>query len=376
MSDVIYTPGDFVGSGGLVDANALKSEIAASPDVPIQIISVTTNDAAITIEFQLDLIPVQKAALDAIVAAHTATPLPVIGDLVRLASPSDPDGHPIVVQALRQGSETTWATHNFADETTWFGKSERVTSQVATDSGDGLTFNLPDTNLINMDHGYVYDEDGHVELQKANNPGDPHGWAVVVRSDGFLMAARHPHAPTGGDYMINHAAGSITFFQSQAGKTVTVSYSRKSTASGSSCFVLKPLPGKRLDVERAEVQFSDPIGYNDTITLQVMGLVDYFAPDLMPAVPSGTLIPLVTTRYKTIDQMIDEAEGSFPVIPAIGGSGSRGNQSPRHGFPFRYGTIRSLSSALQMELRVFLESDRAFTGERATATFYCTSHKE
>jgi hypothetical protein len=88
--------------------------------------------------------------------------------------------------------------------------------------------------------------------------------------------------------------------------------------------------------------------------------------------PSGTLIELLTTRYLRLDQIIDEALGSYPVIPAMGGS-SRGNQHARYGFPFRYGAVRVLTSAALMELRVRLEGDIPYEGERATATFYCSS---
>ena len=71
--------------------------------------------------------------------------------------------------------------------------------------------------------------------------------------------------------------------------------------------------------------------------------------------------------------MIDEALGSYPIIPAIGGTSNRGMNSSVYGFPFAYKAVRRLDSRAGMELRVSLQHDTAFTGMRATGTFYAVS---
>jgi len=113
----------------------------------------------------------------------------------------------------------------------------------------------------------------------------------------------------------------------------------------------------------------------------VEGFVEVFAPELWDGYdppgpyPAGTRIPLVTQIYARIDQFIDEAIGTQAVIPPVGGA-VRGNIKARYCLAFRYGTLRRLSSATGMRLVCGLVSDEPYTGERATATFYCTSRNE
>jgi hypothetical protein len=218
-----------------------------------------------------------------------------------------------------------------------------------------------------MTHGKVLDEEAVAE------ESDPdYKYLVTVTVDNIDKIQRNPFAESGGDYDVNYTTGQVTFFGSQSGKTVKASYNY---ANGST-WVMKPSSGKQLRIEQAEAQFSGDVVLNDTIKFGAWGLVDVFAPQLVPdVIPSGTLIELLSTRYQRLDQIIDEALGSYPVIPAIGGS-QRGNSTARYGFPFRYGTVRVISSSAGMELRVRLENDIKYGGERATATFYCLSENE
>jgi len=326
-------------------------------------------------------------------------------------SPRDSDGNPILSTAPRIGSEVIYATHNFCDPTSWYSTSVRVDDEAATDSGDGLLWNLANTNIIDMQHGKVLDEESLCAEHD-------HKYDVLVTVDAVEQTRRPSFANSGGDYTIDYEAGTITFESSQAGKAVLVGYSY----STSSSFKMAPSPGKVLDIESAEAQFSQDVGYNDTILFEVTGYVESFyypawdqsapvgalpfptgavlpvetlsnAGDLyyltednriyaydgatwntvpQGPYPSGTRIPLASSVYKTLDQIIDEAMGAYPVIPALGGA-LRGNTQARYGFPFRYGTVRRLHSATGMCLDVRLENDIVFGGERATATLYCTS---
>ena len=268
-----------------------------------------------------------------------------------------------VAQVGRLGSEVIYATHNFCDPTTWYSESERATDEVLSDSGDGLSFNSAHANWVDMTHGKVMDEEA---IALENEPGHLYGVAVTV--DDVEQAQRAPFAASGGDYDVDYAAGTVTFFSAPGG-AVKASYSYEA----GSVWVMRPTPGKQLKIEQAEAQFSENIVMNDTIRFGAWGVADYFAPQYVPdPIPSGTLIELQFTRYQRLDQIIDEALGSYPVIPAMGGA-ARGNLQPRYGFPFRYGAVRVLTSAALMELRVGLEGGTPYGGERATATFYCSS---
>lgn len=106
--------------------------------------------------------------------------------------------------------------------------------------------------------------------------------------------------------------------------------------------------------------------------------------------PNGTRIPLQRTRYKRFSNIVQEAIGSHPTVPAIGASTSDKAETDMHEFrrksrgfkqstqaiPFRYATMRELSSYDGLELRIKTSHDRAFEGESATLTFYCTSHDD
>lgn len=153
-----------------------------------------------------------------------------------------------------------------------------------------------------------------------------------------------------------------------------VSYSYAQTSG----FIVAPDTGCYLDIESAEAQFSADAEMNDGINFQILGYIDVFAPQLLDTnggpYPSGTRIPIKSQKYKTMANLIDEAMGSFPVVPAIGGS--RGTAQAVYGFPFRYGTVRRLLSSAGLQVRACLENDVPFGGERATATFYCVVGEE
>lgn len=283
------------------------------------------------------------------------------------------DGTPLFASTGRIGKEVIYATHNLTDKTTWYSESARVTDEALVDSGDGLVFNSAHTHWIDMVHGKVFDEDGLVEDQQIFEPGDPHGYHAIVKSDGVEMTIREPFETAGGDYSIDYATGDVTFFASQAGKTVTASYSYAQTSG----WIMKPLPNKALVIEKAEVQFSKDIQMQKAFVMEVYGAVDIFAPQLMEApynLPSGTPIPIEGTNYKTIDQLIDEAVGAFPEVPVLGGA--RGYTQPRHIFQFHYAAVRTIWASLGMFIRISMQDDAAFTGERATATFYCLSQTD
>jgi hypothetical protein len=286
-------------------------------------------------------------------------------------SKRQPDGSVWVVPTGREGSETIQTTVNFSDKCTWWFESARIAGETLTDSGDGLTFSSAHTHWIDVEHGRIFDEDAiKIDVE--------HQYAVVVYVNGVEKARREAFMPSGGDYEVNYELGTITFFASQAGQTVTASYSY---ATGST-FTLKPTEGRALDLDYAEVDVSTDIAMNDTIRFEVFGYVQVFAPQLWSGFdppgpfPTNYLIPIQTTRYKTTRQIKHEAIGVSAKMPALSPSTGRGNNAEWVTLPFRYGAIRRLWSRYGMELRISLEHNQAFGGDNATATFYCISRHE
>lgn len=149
---------------------------------------------------------------------------------------------------------------------------------------------------------------------------------------------------------------------------------------GDSTYYLEPLPGKVLVMEKAEVQFSKDIALTTTFIMGVEGYAAVFAPQYIQAnggpLPNDARIMLETTLYKTVDQLIDESIMAFPEIPVLSSGTLRGYQQPRHIFQFHYAAVRKLYSSLGLRVVITNEDDIPFGGERATATFYCTSEPD
>jgi len=263
-------------------------------------------------------------------------------------------GIPTQVPLPRTGSEAIFVTHNFCDSTTWYTESARASDEALTDSGGGLTWNSAHTSWIDMTHGKVFSEDSVADLAE-------HKYAVVVKADGVTMTQRTSFSASGGDYDVDYGSGTVTFFSSQSGKAVTASYSY---ADGSG-WILKPNDGYQIDLEAAEAQFSEDTEYNDVLHFEIWG---YDPGDPPNKIQYGD------SQYKRFINIVDEALGSFPVVPPIGGL--RGTPKAIYGFPFRYGTIRQLKSSQGLELRVHLLNNIRFGGEHTTGSFYCTVKAE
>lgn len=249
------------------------------------------------------------------------------------------------------GDGLVFVTHNWCDPTTWYTQSERVTNETLTDSGDGLTFTSAHENWINLTHGKIYRED----LISSS-------YLPVVKSDGSVMTERTPFATSGGDFVIDYGSGSVTFSSSQSGKTVTASYSYEN----GSLYKIVPSTGKLLWVEYSEVQFSKDIDVTTTTHFQPWAYDPQDPPNKIPAAAA--------TSYKLLDNYIEEANGCYPCVPAMGGT--RGFTKDRITFPFKYQTVKELRSSYGLEIRVWVDGDTPFGGEYGTATFYCTSYDE
>lgn len=262
-------------------------------------------------------------------------------------------GIPVTAPGPRTGTELVLTTHNFCDPTSWFCTSERVTEQVLTTS-DGLTYASGEV-IIDMTHGKTWDENA-LCLDVA------HGYALVVTSDDAAMVERTPFADSGGDYVTNYLTGEITFSASQTGKEVKATFSKMVDST----FKIVPDAGTRINIERARARFSQDVVLNDAVKFEIWAYDPYDLPNK---------VKIKETVYKTIDNFNDEAEEPAAELPTIGGA-KRGMASPLHSLSFRYGTIRPLSAAYGLEIRVRLTSDVAFGGWRALATFYCTVENE
>jgi hypothetical protein len=357
-----------------MSSDRLTAEIRSSSIVTALDRIDTVSDVC-SIWFKSDLSQTDKDTLDALVAAHSGAPIVEPPSHVTIfgtvgEAKQNSDGIMQMSGEPRIGTEVIYGTHNFADKTTWASDSVRVVDEIAIDSGDGLTFNLVNKYLIDIIHGKVFDEDQYVRDQQSSNPSDPHGYAIIVTVDNAAVTIREALEVSGGDCEVNYTDGKIVFFQSQSGKTVKVSYSYATTSN----FYISPDAGFDLDIEKAKAMWSADFDMTDSVRFEIYGFAAVFAPQL--GLPSGTKIPLSVTEYRTLNQLTSEASEYQPhAIPASGGT-TRGTTQDRHATYFRYGTIRRLTSAAGIELRICTGHNRVMGGEFATATFYCVVKPE
>lgn len=285
-----------------------------------------------------------------------------------------PDGVPLTAYAPRDGSEWVVGSHNFCDPCSWFGDSVRVTNETLTDSGDGLTFNSAHVNWIDMVSGRMHNDDVWVQIQQMLNPGDPHGYQVVITSDGSPVTMRDPFEASGGDFEINWDDGTVTFFSSQSGKTIVASYNYATTNT----FYVRPMPGKILVIEDAEADISSDVVMSDAIAYSAWHF------------NGEEYVCDMEAKYKRSGQIVTEARGCYPEFVAIGASDSdkqisdirefrrksRGMKYNRQAIPFQYSTVKWLHSAYYQEVRVYTEHGYQLEGELVTMTFYCTEKDE
>lgn len=363
---------DFPATG--LDSSRMVADIAAS-SITIALDRIDTVGDVCDIWFKDALGAADKTTLDndmsnpagGLIAAHTGQPLVTI-DTVSLTSAATADKRLRVAVEKSDTTSKTLFSHNWCDRTTWYEQAVRVVEEVATDRGAQTIYDLANTNVIDVYHGKISDED------KLLSP-DGYSYRVSVKvndTDGYTE--QDPHYGSGGDYTVNYADGYVTFLTAlDAADEVKVTYHYEN----GSLFTIKPAAGKKLSIEAVEVQFAANVVLTDTTKFDAHGLVDVFAPQLTPSpYPSGTLIPIKEKVYKTMADFQNDAIKAYPKYPALGGPGWRGMNTEIYVFDWDYLRGNILSSAAGMEIRVFLEHDEPFGGDFATATFYCVTEDE
>jgi hypothetical protein len=290
-------------------------------------------------------------------------------DLVTLTTKATDDNRIHVAVEKCDLSSVTFYTHNFCDKTTWYENATRVVDEVATDSGDHITYNLVQNNVIDVYHGKITDEDDLLD------PSD-NSYRVEVKVDDVVKTERDPHEnhmgnTSHGDYTVDYANGDIVFHSALTGTEVVKVTYHYATTSG---FTVAPKAGKKLQIELVEVQFSNDIEIRDTALFTTYGYVEVFAPSLTPVpYPAGTQIPIRTKRYKTMQNYQDDAMRAYPQVSALGGANWRGLGQPVQIFDWDYQRGLVLHEPQGMKIVISMEHDEPCGGTYCTVTFYCAT---
>jgi hypothetical protein len=278
----------------------------------------------------------------------------------------DEEGNLVVTERPRIGTEIVRVSHDIGDPCTWYQNAVQVVDEVASDSGDGLTFNLAHNFLIDMRHGRILEED-------SLNDGDMYNVVVKVNSSTktehtplkvtFDVDDNPTFSPPDADYGVDYEKGQITFASSQSGNTVEVSYYYATSFD----FITQPPDGKEWEIIYAEAQAETSIIPVSSVTQAIYAMI---APD--------TWVPAFSKTYKTLYDFAKEAINGTPLIQGMGGAGNPRATGDMRVFYFNYvckATIKGVGSPSgdpPMQFRLLISDNMHWRGGRCTLTFYGT----
>lgn len=349
------------------DLQALGAEINLT-NIATALDFITRNGSQIDIRFKDELSEDDGYTLDDTVAAHTGESVAKIVD--RRMS----DGTLIVATTKTDFQEVRIISSNFCDKTTWYGDAVRIENELLKQTDTmGKMFGGNHRYWIDLQHGKVPQEDkipnvsGYYPDIKIYNSDGEHIDGYVQKDFDTLV----------GDYDIDYKTGLITFDNPILDGYIVASYSYATKSTS----YIRPNPGKKLEIIRAEVQFTQDVEILDTAIFEsfVYASVVEAALGLPNGALGGNAVKLQAkspTKYKTAADYVAEANGNYAPAPSFGGSGWRGLKSNIITLPFEYETIIPMIASQGTEIRVYLEDDREFEGTYATVTFYCQSIDE
>ena len=265
--------------------------------------------------------------------------------------------------------KVTFYTQNWADPTTWYYNSTRQIDVVLNNLGANLVYEIPSwtskKHIVDAYHGKITDEDLLVD-ESSNS------YKVEVKVNDVVQTEQDPHFGTGGDFTVDYNAGRITFLSAlDPADEVKLTYHLVDRTAGdgsASLWVMKPTAGKVLEITSVETQFSENIDLKDTVVFQPFAN----PPDVPADNPS---------YYKSMMDFYNDANGTYPNMPALGGVSWRGCLETIHTLPWNYQSVSKIPSSQNIEIRVWLQHDEPFSTLNinpsfATATFYCLSVDE
>ena len=216
--------------------------------------------------------------------------------------------------------------------------------------------------IIDLSHGKISEE----ELVTTSSGTS---YIPIVKINGAVQNEREAFETTGGHYTIDYIAGKLNFIAiPPSGNTVTIEYHVSGPTHGP-CILAGPPAGKKWILNAAEMQFSKDIDMTDSLLQNVIVDVPIFDGSgnyLFTAYDQKAAQDAV---YKTIGSFLDYTYGSYPVVPALGGS-TRGTTQDTIILRWEYLSSMELPSSLNARMKVWTKHNRAFKGERATVTVY------
>lgn len=330
-----------------------------------------------------------------------------------------------------EGSRCNSISPNWCDKTTWYSSSERQTDEVMNDSGDHTVYELTTPcYVVDVTHGKITHETRMVstygvivkvdDITKTEN--SPNISDADFSVDYTTGTVTFNEALVGTEVVkvtYNKVIDSVWRVVPLAGKklrltAVELQFSDDGILADSVVFQVKAAVGMlpafdpyllrsggissftEAGVNVVTVTTSDDHGLTNGYVVTIAGTQNYNNQYVVSGItddsfqithswegdepsgqwssgayPEGTLIgaaePVI---YKSMKDIVNECNGSFPVIPALGGDGWRGLQQPINIFRWDYVATTDLRSDWGMELHISLENDIQCSGWWAAATLY------
>lgn len=228
---------------------------------------------------------------------------------------------------------------DYADRSTWYYSSVRVTGETATDSGDQTNYTFASgKTLINLDNI----SDRHLLSDKK----------IVVYEDSVEVS----------DYIIDYSTNTIVFDSQRSGSpTITVDYDYENGSK----FVVTADTNKILKIGYVETQFTEGAALNDDLVFQAV---------LNNAATGNTDYVVVEMEYKRAADFLNRSNHGTSLVP-FGEVTKNVNICPWNytsGYTILpVGTDTDATKHEFNKLVVFLRNDIPYNSEVATATFYC-----
>lgn len=312
----------------------------------------------------------------------------------------DKDGNTPVSMQPPSGTAVNFYSHNLCDKCSWHTESIYVASESLT-SIDGKTWSSLNSHWIDLTHGRVYKED-QVLLDRDPTLPSLVPSIEVMESGVWVTKSENSWGFLDNDFTIDYDLGTVTFNVAiGSGAQVRASYHH----ADAMVFYITPDPGTVLKIIYAEIQHTNPLKFNQTISFQTQ--------IYNPANPPSRINYGTPTLYKSMRDFEQEARGSYATKEPRGGlwtltevvglqnvqnslnsgsieistrfdgtnwislmkkmSGDRGFNSPQSVIPLPYNAYKPIDSAFGTRIKITMDSptNEALLGEFANVTFYC-----
>jgi len=394
-------------ANGVVDIMSLNNEINANESIVTAMVggaSVEVDGPDVVVAFKAVLSPAEVAAFDAVLLAHQGigTVEPTTVQEVSIKGVNTINGRLDTAIFPPAVSRKNLFTHDFTDPTTWYTSAEKIVDEPMFLNTEGLGTRVYDIDVTQWDREVCVIQAQNAKIFGEDTLLAPDGetYAPVLTVDGNVMTPKTIENLTDFDYEIDFSSerftgdtrprrgGRVEFRDEPPdGSEIRLTFYRATDSR----FFIRPAPGKVLELDSVEIQFSTNVSVRDTMIFQPYGRFDGLSPEQQAYLtanvfggvtpPGDTRVPYGNpTVYKSMRDFIREANGNHPIIPPSGAPQDIINSRDlRYGtltYPWNYQSVITLESSKGMEIEIRLKNDLPYYGEFGDATFYCYSEDE